>query len=198
MHFFAPNRAHAQSSLVSNPTPSAWERINIGLTFNQVISYNFQYGSGFLKNHPERAIEATASVRLWNHLEVGGYMSLMGASPYGNSSVREYNGTQLYRLRWENGYAVSGGGFVQLHLISFAKRNTMEGVIDLTARAGFGMNGETDGAWVGFGAEYRVTRQIRIVTMVDWGQFPLADLMAITDNETSSWRSLIGIKFSLK
>ena len=195
------NSACAQRS-ISNTTASAtesvWERVNIGLTFNGTGSANFLFGSGFLKNHPERALEAFASVRLWNHLEIGGYLSLMGSSPYGYSSVHDYNGTQLYRVGWDNnGYALSGGAFIEAHLTSFAKRNTIDGAIDIKARGGFGLNGQADGLWGGVGFEYRIARQIRVVFDVDFGNFPLADLMAVCDNETS-WRGVIGLKFSLR
>ena len=185
------------SNTTGNNTNSVWERVNIGLSYNTTASANFRFGSGFLKNHPDKAIEATGSVRLWNHLEMGGYLSLMGASPFGYSSAQNYNGITFYNLGWDNGYSLSGGAFVEGHLISFAKRNTLDGAIDFTARAGFGLSGQTDGLWCGFGMELRITRQIRFIMNVDYGNFPLVNLKEITDNETN-WRAVYGVKISLK
>ncbi|MBR6292229.1 MAG: hypothetical protein IKR33_05460, partial [Bacteroidales bacterium] len=62
----------AQTADKNKSTYGLLERTSIGINANQVVT-SFRF-SGFLKGNPSRALEATASVRIWQHLEVGGYM----------------------------------------------------------------------------------------------------------------------------
>lgn len=172
------------------------ERTSIGINVNQVAT-SFRF-SGFLKGNPSRALEATASVRIWQHLEVGGYMTLMGADPFASSGGDNYGDRTLYHLEWtDNNFHLAGGAFVELHSLSLNRQKRSRIYSDLIARGGFGLNGMTDGFWGGLGAELGFTPQVRLVCNFDFGAFPMGHASEVIESQTSS-RVSIGLKISLK
>lgn len=176
-------------------------RTDVGLTFNTLSSVNFNFGSGLLKCHPERSIDLSASFHLWQHLELGGFLSLQGASSTGNSGMYNISiapNVDYYYLAWDdNKYHLSGGMMVQLHLNSFDKRFQRDNILDIVARGGWGLGGQVDGFWIGFGEEFRISRQVVWTISADYGNFPFATLKQIADDETG-WRFSTGLKISLK
>ncbi len=167
-----------------------WQRINVGATFNQVGTQNVQLGSGFLTNRPNRAIDAMASVRLWKRFEVGGYLSAMHSSPFG---TMEYN-DNFARISWDNNNLnLSGGLLVALHAVPLGG----DFPVDYVLRGGFGLGGETDGVWGGFGMEVRFTRQLMGTMYWDYGGFPFGSLIDVLDSEMS-FRLSFGLKLNLK
>jgi hypothetical protein len=173
---------------------SIWQRVIIGASFNANNLATYQFGSGFLSNRPNRALNATASVRLWNHLEAGGYLSLMGCSPFGTMVFDD----SFARYTWDdNNYNVNGGIFVQLHTASFSQRHNRN-LPDFVIRGGFGLNGETDGVWGGFGYEYNITRQLLVSFYVDYGGFAYGNIIDNTFDDNVNWRLCLGLKFKIK
>ena len=95
---------------------SIWQRISVGATFNQVGTQNVQLGSGFLTNHPNRAIGTTVSMRLWKRFEVGGYLSTMHSFPFGYGGISSdfLNCT----IHWEdNDLHITGGVLMAIHAL---------------------------------------------------------------------------------
>ena len=174
------------------------DRINMELSVNSLQSPNFYFGSGLLKGHPERAVDLTASVRLWQHVEIGGVLSLQGASQSGHSGIATIGDIDYYYLGWDdNRYHLGGGIKVQLHLTPFDKRYLHSELVDLTLRGGWGLGGQVEGFWFGAGEELRLSRQLVWTISADYGQFPFADLKQVAGNE-SAWRFCTGLKISLK
>ena len=186
----------AQTADKNKSTYGLLERTSIGINANQVVT-SFRF-SGFLKGNPSRALEATASVRIWQHLEVGGYMTLMGASPFASSGGGNYGDRTLYHLEWsDNNYHLAGGAYIELHSVSLNRQKQSRLYTDLVARGGFGLNGMTDGFWGGVGAELGFTPQVRLVTNFDFGAFPMGHASEVVGNQTSS-RVSVGLKINLK
>ena len=189
-----------QSATMTQSTTMT-QRTNIGLSLNTLTSTNFVFGSGFLKGHPERCVDLTATVNLWRHVEVGAVLSLQGTSPTGYSGVAHFAtapNVDYYYLGWDDSrYHLSGGVIIQLHLNNFEKRYLRENRFDLVARGGWGLGGQVDGFWVGFGEEFRITRQLIWSISADYGNFPFATLKQVADNETG-WRFTVGLKCSLR
>lgn len=174
------------------------ERINLELSINSLRSTNFYFGSGLLKGHPERAVDLTASIRLWQHVEIGGVLSLQGASQSGHSGIETIGDIDYYYLGWDdNRYHFGGGVTAQIHLTSFDKRYLHSELVDLCLRGGWGYGAQVKGFWFGAGEEFRISRQLVWTISADYGQFPFADLKQVADNE-SSWRFCTGLKLSLK
>lgn len=188
--------AAAQTTNYKKSTYGLLERTSIGVNVNQMAG-EF-YFSGFLKGNPSRALETTVSVRLWQHVELGGYMTLMGADPFASSGGENHGNRTLYHLEWtDNHYHFAGGALVELHLLSLDKARRSRFYSDLVARGGFGLNGITDGFWGGFGVEFGFTPQIRMFMNFDYGAFPFGHASEVTGSATS-YRSCIGMKISLK
>ena len=181
----------AQNADKNKSTYGLLERTSIGINVNQVVT-SFRF-SGFLK-----ALEATASVRIWQHLEVGGYMTLMGASPFASSGGGNYGDRTLYHLEWsDNNYHLAGGAYVELHSVSLNRQKRSHLYTHLVARGGFGLNGMTDGFWGGVGVELGFTPQVRLVSNFDFGAFPMGHASEVVGNQTSS-RVSVGLKINLK
>ena len=184
-----------------NVTNSILQRVSIGMQTSIVAHANFTHGPGFLQKHPENAIEANITARLWNHIGVGGYLSLMGCSPDGFSHSRTFgpgNETTLYTLGWnDNNYNLGGGAFIELHSNPFSNRNRSIINIDMVLRGGIGLGGQIEGPWVGIGEEWRVTPQLYLTIYFDYGEFKYSNLQDVTDN-SQSFRSTFGMKIALK
>lgn len=184
---------HAQSGLL--------ERTNVGLSFNSLKSVNFSFGNGVLKGHPERSVDLTAGVRLWQHLELGAVLSLQGASATGSSGVYRPStapNVDFYYLQWDdNRYHLGGGVILQLHLVKFDKRFQRDNKIDLLLRGGWGHGAQVDGFWFGFSEEFRISRQLVWYMGADYGDFPFSHLKQVADGE-SAWRFTTGLKLSLR
>lgn len=188
--------SNAQTTNQKKSSYGLLERTFIGITVDQMAG-EF-YFPGFLKGNPSRALEATASVRLWQHIELGGYMTLMGADPFASSGGGNYGDRTLYHLEWtDNHYHLAGGAFVELHSLALNKARRSRVYTDLIARGGFGLNGMTDGFWGGFGVELGFTPQFRIVCNYDFGAFPFGHASEVT-GAYASQRLSIGLKISLK
>ena len=176
---------------------SLWQRIELGTSFNYMNSAYFRFGPGLLANHPERAIDATASIHIWNHFEAGAYLSLQGASPFGtsrNEPVASGSDDRLYVIGWDgNGLQFSGGAFFAAHLLGYLD---VKG-LDVVARVGLGLGGQTDGAWFGVGFEYAVSNQLRLSLMADFGGMPAANLLGTADG-TMQGSLCLGLKYRLK
>lgn len=175
---------------------SIWQRVNVGATFNSipVTYYAYQYGSGFLTNRPDRALNATASIRLWNRLEAGGYLSLMHCSPFGSLCYDD----NFSRYTWyDNNLNLTGGIYAELHAIRFDRRLQRHNNVDYVLRGGFGLGGETDGVWGGFGMEVGFTKQMKITLYYDYGGFAYSN---IVDNvsDFKPYRISLGLKVNLK
>ena len=185
----------------NRPGNTILHRTNIELTYNYLGSVNFKYGGGFLKHHPERAIDLNASMRIMQHLEVGAVLSLRGTSATGFSGTYPLStapNVDFFYLGWDDSrYHLSAGVMVQLHLNPFDKRYRRENRADLLLRGGWGLGGQVDGFWFGFGEEFRVTRQLLWTISADYGAFPIATLQQLADNEIG-WRFCTGLKISLK
>ena len=167
-----------------------WQRVSIGASINQVGTANVQLGSGFLINRPNRAIGTTVSMRLWKRLEVGGYLSTMHSSPFGNGEI----GDNFTRISWDNNdLNMSGGLLVALHCVPLGS----DFVIDYVLRGGFGLGGETDGVWGGIGMEVHLTRQLIATVCYDYGGFAFGNLIGDLDGE-SNIRISFGLKLNLK
>lgn len=193
------------ASAQSNSNHSILERINVGASVNKIYSPNFSFSSGFLKNNPSIAMDVTGTVRIGNRICVGGYVSLMGCSPTGTSSSQTYStapGTTLYTLGWDNDkYNISGGILVELHSLRFNNRDNDEmNWADFIIRGGFGLNGQTDGIWCGFGYAYRINHYLSLTLFYDYGGFPYSTLNKITENYRSSvgGRLSLGMKLNLR
>lgn len=173
------------------------ERVNIGLAYNITGNVNFTFGPGILKDRPTSAIEASASVRLWQHLGVGAHLSLMGAKPTTSAAIDIDPTTTLYTLGWENGYRLYGGLFAELHWMPFSKRHAHNFGYDMLLRGGYDFGGQADGWWGGIGMEWRLTKQLLLTMYADYGQLPFRDLDKVTEN-TAYGRASFGLKFFLK
>ena len=150
------------------------QRVSVGATFNQFTGSYYQFSSGFLTNHPNRALNATASIRLWKHLEFGGFASFMHCNPRcGEYSLSSSNRNFVfYQLSWnDNDMHLTGGFFIGLHSVSLKKRLDRDNYMDFVARGGWGLNGEVDGAWAGLGMEVRMTKQMLFTLYADYGSF---------------------------
>lgn len=180
---------------------SILHRTNVSLSLNSLTSLNFDFGGGLLNGHPERSVDLTASIRLWQHVEVGGVLSLQGASNTGFSGVYHFNSApnvNYFYLGWDdNRYHIGGGAMVQIHLISFDKRYIRDNNLDLVVRGGWGTGGQVDGFWFGIGEELRISRQLIWSVSCDYGEFPFAYLKQVADDE-SGWRFTTALKISLK
>ncbi len=171
---------------------SIWQRVSVGATFNQVGTQNVQLGSGFLTNHPNRAIGTTVSMRLWKRFEVGGYLSTMHSFPfgYGGISSNFLNCT----IHWEdNDLHITGGVLMAIHALPIGS----DFAIDYVLRGGFGLGGETDGVWGGIGMEVHLTRQLIATVYYDYGGFAFGNLIGDLDGESNT-RMSIGLKLNLK
>lgn len=171
---------------------SVWQRVYVGATYNQIYSQYgmYPFGSGFLRNHPSRALNTTASVRLWKRLEVGGYLSIMHCSPMGLMSFND----SFTSISWNNNdLNLTGGALVALHALPLGS----DIGVDYVLRGGFGLNGETDGVWGGLGMEVRLARQLMATLYFDWGGFGFSNLVDIAE-EVKPYRLSIGLKMNLK
>ena len=169
---------------------SIWQRISVGATFNQVGTQNVQLGSGFLINRPNRAIGTTVSMRLWKRFEVGGYLSTMHSSPFGNGDI----GDNFTRISWDNNdLNIAGGLLMAIHALPLGNNFA----IDYVLRGGYGLGGETDGVWGGFGMEVHLTRQLIVTVYYDYGGFAFGNLIGDFDGESNARMSL-GLKLNLK
>lgn len=180
---------------------SLLHRTNIELSLKTIPSANFNFGGGILKYHPERSLDLTASVNVWEYFVAGATLSLQGASSTGFSGVTSFtkvSDVDFYYLGWDdNKYHLSGGVIVEAHTIPFSKRYMRNNLLGLFVRAGWGLGGQVDGFWFGFGEEIRLSRQLVFSLSLDYGSFPFADLIGVADNE-SSWRMGLGLKLSLR
>ena len=167
-----------------------WQRVSIGASFNQVGTATVQLGSGFLINRPNRAIGTTVSMRLWQRLEVGGYLSTMHSSPFGNGEF----GDNYARIRWDNNdLNITGGVLMAIHALPLDS----DIQLDYVLRGGFGLGGETDGVWGGIGMEVHLTRQLIATLYYDYGGFPFGGFIEDLDGE-SNIRVSFGLKLNLK
>ena len=180
---------------------SLLHRTNLELGMKILPSTNFNFGGGFLKYHPERSLDLTASVNIWEYFMVGATLSLQGASSTGFSGTTSFSKASdidFYYIGWDdNKYHLSGGVMIEAHTIPFSKRYMRNNLLGFFAHAGWGLGGQVDGFWFGFGEELRLSRQLVFSLSLDYGSFPFAYLIGVADNE-SSWRVGLGLKFSLR
>ena len=182
-------------------TGSLLYRTNVELNLSTLNSATFNFGNGLLKSHPERSLNLNATVRILQHIEAGAVLSLQGTSPFGHSGtypLSTANGVDYYYLGWDdNRYHLSGGVILQLHLNAFDKRFDRSNIVDLVLRGGWGLGGQVDGFWFGFGEEFRIARQLLWTISADYGGFPFATIKQVAENEIG-WRFCTGLKISLK
>lgn len=175
------------------------ERVTIETSLSYGSALNFNFGPGIISNHPNRSINTSASIRIGEWVDVGGYLSLMGCSPEGYSEATTVGTTELYTLGWnDNKYHIGGGAIIELHSVAFRDRDKTNKWMDMVVRCGFGKGGLHDGFfWGGLGEEMRLSHNMRIFIYIDYGNNHFADLEEVTDNSVG-WNCTIGLHFSLK